>query len=336
MISLWEGIDSETASQMLRGLNRRLSELEKAIEVQSTALSQSPESFSAQLSIKSLTSLQSRLQTEKVELVEHRKAERLIASLKGRQFQDHTASIGELGVFLIRLQKLYSSIAQAITTGPKKRGPISRDIINQTTLRFADAFPGSFGMEIFIKPQFDEIGESVAVTSLQTLFGLLASTSREKEFARLSGELGQRSMGHLRHVLDNLSRESSGIELCWSDPSGTQYTWCADKEEVPALRERIQQYSQRVYEERRFEGFLTGASLLRNRFEFFRLDKTVIEGKIARAARLKIRDVFGRRCIAVFDQIEITDRVTRDRKSFYTLIDILPGTANPPDTGSKK
>jgi hypothetical protein len=128
--------------------------------------------------------------------------ERLEITLTGHAHDDHTAGVGELGAFLYRIQKLFSAIAQAITTGPRRRGPLSQHIVDATAMRFVDVFPSSFGTEIYIRPQFDVFGESTASSTLQTLFTLLAAAKQEKEVSRLSGELGQRAVGHLRHILD--------------------------------------------------------------------------------------------------------------------------------------
>ncbi|WP_271596239.1 hypothetical protein [Bradyrhizobium sp. CCBAU 25360] len=308
----------------MRGLVRRLAELDDALAAGQYIAAQNPDSFAAKLSLNSLTHLQRRLEAERVELVQHRIRERIEISLSGHAYNDHTAGVGELGVFLIRIQKLYSAIAQAITTGPRRRGPISQYILDATAMRFADVFPSSFGMEIYIRPQFDEFGESTASSTLQTLFTLLNAAKQEKEISRLSGELGQRAVGHLRHILDDLSRHNAGFGLKWTDTSGTQFAWDADKEQIPNLQKNVARFRTKQSVEITIKAFLVGASLLRDRFELYDMNREVIEGKLAREVKMKLRDFFGRQCMATLEKVEIDEAISGDTRTFYTLVGIAP------------
>jgi len=289
-LPLWQDIDPAEAEARFRGLTRRLADLDEALIASQSILREDPNSFAAQLSLRSLAQIQERLHSERIQLVKHRRRERLAVALNGEAFVDNTASIGQLGVFLIRVQKLYSSVAQAVTTGPRQRGPVSKDLAISTNLRFADVFPSSFGMEIYINSGFDMFGESTPVTSLQTLFNLINATKRELEFARLSAELGQRSLGHLRHVLADLARADAGFCLKWIDTSGTEYAWTASIEEVPRLRENVSKFKERRTLERRIRGYLIGASLLRDRFELLTEDRQIIDGKVTQTSKPKLRE----------------------------------------------
>jgi hypothetical protein len=323
-MNLWEDIDPAEAESRMRGLVRRLSELDAALTAAQHMRAQNPDSFSAELSLASLTHLQQRLEAERIELVRHRARESLTVSLSGRSYADHSAGVGELGVFLIRLQKLYSSIAQAITTGPRRRGPISHEIRDATAMRFADVFASSFGMEIFIRPRFDVFGESTAASTLQTLFTLLNATKQEKEISRLSAELGQRAVGHLRHVLDDLSRHHAGFSLKWTDMSGTNFAWDADNEQISSLQRNVSRFKTKLSVEITIPAVLLGASLLRDRFELYDSRREIIEGKLARDVKPKLREYFGRQCMATLEKVEIDETVTGDTRTFYTLVGIAP------------
>lgn len=321
-MKLWHNIDSSVAEAELRGLNRRLAELDEAMKSGQRLYADNPNSFAAQLSLESLSQLQERLQSERVALLQHRKRERVAIALRGEGFIDHTANVGQLGYFLVRMQGLYQSIAQAITSGPRPRGPVSQDILKSTDLRFADVFPSSFGMEIFVVSSFDEYGESTSVSSLQTLFNLLNAARREQEIIRLSGELGQRSLGHLRRVLHDLQRAGAGLSLSWIDSAGTEYTWSADTDDIVQLNRNVAGFEENYVGERTLEGALIGASLLRNRFEFMDMNRQVLEGKITRAIKPKLREFFGRWCSIRLDQVDIYDSHSGETKSYFTMLDI--------------
>ncbi|SNB83241.1 hypothetical protein SAMN06265338_1258 [Rhodoblastus acidophilus] len=327
-MNLWHNIDGSTAEAQLRGLSRRLAELDEAMKGGQRMLADNPQSFAARLSLESLSQLQERLQLERVALVRHRKRERVAIALKGNTFSDHTANIGQLGLFLVRVQGLYQSIAQAITTGPKSRGPISQDILRSTDLRFANVYPSSFGMEIFVNSAFDDSGESTAVSTLQTLFNLLNAARREEEVVRLSGELGQRSLGHLRKVLRDLERTGAGFALGWTDVTGTEYCWSAETDDIPQLNRNVNRFQEKYVGECTFEGALIGASLLRNRFEFMDMNKQIIEGKITRAVKPKLREFFGSWCSVSLDKVDIIDNYSNETRSYFTMLDINPRAAS--------
>lgn len=324
-MDIWRDIEPDTAEAQMRGLTRRLAEIEEALEHSQRMLVAAPDSFAARLGWESLWSMQGALERERLELVKHRARERITVALSGPSFDNHTADLGNLGVFLIRLQKLYTSIAQAVTVGPRLRGPIGRELSSATTLRFADVFASSFGMELFVDQKFDIFGESVASSALQTLFNLLSSTTRETEISRLSAELGPRAVNHLRHVLDDLARADAGLSLKWNDTSGTEYRWTANDDEVKTLKQNASRFKTISSEPVSVEGFLIGASLLRDRFEFLADDRIVYDGKIAKTAKAAIRESFGRRCIAVFDRVVVVESVTGEQRTYFTMT----GVTNP-------
>lgn len=319
MISLWKGVDVEVAEAQMRGLNRRLAELDQALISAQAIVAESPSSFAARMSLRSLSKMQIALESERSLLASHRVCEHVSVALKGQEFADNTASIGQLGYFLIRLQKLYSSIAQAITSGPTQRGPISRDISRMTNLRFADTYASSFGMDLFVDQKFDIFGESVATAALQTMFNLLNSTSKEKEISRLSAELGPRAVTHLRHVLDDLFRSGSGLSVAWKDLAGTKYKWCVSSEAVHSLKQNTSRFKTSNSVVKIIEGVLVGVSLLKDRFELVTRDGNVIEGKLARNAKLTIRNYFAHACEATIEVTTVEEVVTNEKKTFFTL-----------------
>jgi hypothetical protein len=106
----------------------------------------------------------------------------------------------------------------------------------------------------------------------------LNATKQESEISRLSGELGQRAVGHLRHVLDDLSRSHAGFSLEWTDMAGSRFSWSADTETIPALQRNVAKYRTKRSVEISIPAVLLGASLLRDRFELMDAQREIIEG----------------------------------------------------------
>lgn len=319
MTTVWMDIDPVEAEGQLRALRRRLAELDDALQGQQAILRENPESFAFKLSCESLLQIQKRLRNELVKLVRFRVNEQVAIALEGSKFAEHSASLGYLGYFLIRIQKLYSSIAQAIKTGPTLRGPIGSDISLATELRLANVYPSSFGMKMFVPSSFDLMGNSVASDTLESMFQLLKATDDEQKIMSLSGEYGRRTFGHLRHVASLLRDANATLKIDWTDYTGTQHNWVSSHDTTSRIIMSIDNITVTRSEQRRLTARLVGASLLRNRFELLLLDRSTLEGKFVSGLGPAITDAFGAICDATVDETEIHDKVSGQTKTYYSL-----------------
>src|SRR6266481_7245672 len=240
MTTVWRGIDPNQAESMLRSVNRRLSELDSVLQEQQSILRANPGSFAFQLSCESLLQMQEHLRVERQQLIQHRAAERLDVALEGRTFRNNAAHIGTLGVLLLRLQKLYSSLAQAIGRGPTLRGPISREILRGTELQLSSTFPSSFGMSMFVETSPDLIGDNIASSSLEALFTLLRSTESDRQVMQVSGEFGGRALNHLRHIVSILNAGEANLRLEWSDYAGLRHYWATERDTTELILKRLE------------------------------------------------------------------------------------------------
>lgn len=324
MTAVWKNIDPNQAESALRGLNRRLADLDSALQAQAEILRARPNSFAFRLGSQSLLEMQNRLHDDRSILLQHRVAEKLDIALEGGVFQRNSASIGALGTLLIRLQKLYSSIAQTIVQGPKLRGPIAANIIESTELRLASTFPSSFGMSLIVAPKNELFLDSLASTAFDGLFALLDSLGDEQQAMRLTGEFGARSINHLKHIATILGKNNSEISLEWSDSSGIKHYWHASPDNAIATLKRLESIKETRAESQTMIGRIVGASLLRNRFELMRDDGAIIDGKIASTAIDALTGAFGQICSVNIDETEITDHASGEIKTYYSLTDIHP------------
>lgn len=320
MIAVWKDIDPLDAEGRLRGLRRRLAELDDAIKGQQAILRERPESFAFQLSCNSLLQMQEALRQEFSVLIRHRTNEKIDLALDGNRFIGHSASLGHLGFFFLRLQKLYSSIAQAIRTGPTLRGPIAEEIRSATDLRLSATYPSSFGMTLYVPTSFDLMGNSIAADSLDTMFQLLTSSCDEKRLMQFSGELGRRTFSHLRHVASSIYYAEADFKIEWSDFTGTRHTWETNANVAREIIQNLSNITETRSGERLLTGRLVGASLLRNRFELLLTDNTLVEGKVIADLSDAIRKAFGTVCKVRVNETEILDRGTGDRRTYYALI----------------
>ena len=318
----WQGIDGAVAEARLRGLRRRLSELDVALADQQVLARSYPSSFAISLSGESLRSMERSLRQELVETLRHRKAEHISIALDGPSFSDHSAKLADLGVVITRMQRLYSSVGQAIATGPTRRGQIASEVIGRTTLRLSASYPSSFGLNIIVPSNYDLLGASLSVDALDQMFKLLHSAENDAELMRTSGETGRRALVHLRHLAVQLQTTNSVMTMNWKDFSGTRYHWSINSEAATRLIRTIDNIKEIRSETKTSEGLLVGASLLRHRFEILLTNNNVVEGKFVSGLSSKIQDLFGAEVSALLDETEVLDRASGEAKTYYTLRDL--------------
>jgi len=319
-LPIWRDIDADEAEARLSNLRRRQAEVEIALSHQRQIQKFHPESFAVSLSRKSIEAKRDQLSAELATVMRHRVNEPVNVSLDGSEFHDHSAGAGTLGVFLIRLQKLYSAVAQAIHTGPTLRGPIAGALREATELRFAQVFPSSFGMELYVPSKLDLMGRSIASDSLEALFGLLSASGDEKKLMQVSGELGGRAVNHLRHLVSSVASSGSSILIEWADYTGTKHSWGASQEAAQAVVSHLKNIIQTRSSERVVTGLLGGGSLFKNQFELLITEEnTLIEGNMVAGLGEAMKQFFGTVCTVTVDETEVLDRGSGERRTYYVL-----------------
>jgi hypothetical protein len=328
MTAVWEGIDPNLAEQTLRATSRRLRDLEDALVSQRALLQKKPDSFAFSLGYESLLQLQQRLLTERAELLNHRIAERVDIALDGKSFHKDGASAGTLGTLLIRLQKLYSSIAQAITEGPTLRGPLSGQIMSSTELRLASTFPSSFGMSLVVERQEGEQNASpLPSATFERLFGLLATDHTPEAVMQVTGELGGRVLNHYLHVATILKTTDSSLKFEWSDSEGIKHYWLTSAKQASETVSLLHGIKAVASVTLHVTGRIVGASLLRNRFEMMTEDGQVIEGKVTGNALRTISAHFGKVVTVELDKTTVNNNRSGEAKVYYALVAIEPVAA---------
>lgn len=325
MTAVWEGIDPNLAEQTLRATSRRLRDLEDALASQRALLQSKPDSFAFSLGYESLLQMQERLLAERSELLSHRVTERVDLALDGANFQKDGASAGTLGTLLIRLQKLYSSIAQAITEGPTLRGPLSTQITSATELRLASTFPSSFGMSLVV--QRAQGGQSLSHlpgATFERLFGLLATDATPEAIMQVTGELGGRVLNHYLHVATILRSTETSLKLEWSDSEGIKHYWITSPKQAAESVALINGIKAVESVTLKIKGRVVGASLLRNRFEIITEDGQVVEGKVSGNALRSISSSFGKVVTAEIDKTIVNDNRSGEAKTYFALVSIDP------------
>jgi len=325
-LTVWDGVDAQEAEAQLRNLRRREVDLEEALSAQQQMHRLYPESFAVSLSRKSLEARQELLSRELSALLRYRANEPIRVSLNGREYHDHSAGIATLGLFMLRLQKLYSAIAQAIQTGPTLRGPIASAIREATELRLAHVYDSSFGMELYVPSKLDLMGRSVASDSLSKLFELFTACGDEKRLMAISGSLGGRTTNHLRHLASYLASSDSDMTVSWSDYTGEEHKWSATQDGANVIVANLKNIIQTKSAEKVLSGVLVGGSLFKGNFELLiRESGTLIEGSMVAGLGTAMKRNFGSTVSVTVNETEVLDRGSGDSRTFYVLTAINEG-----------
>jgi hypothetical protein len=300
-----QGTNGEEAQRRIANVRAKAADVEEAIGRQSAFCRDEPNSFAFRLTLKSFEARRAELLAELADAISVREREVLSLKLQGSAFPDHTASLAALSHVISRGQRLFTSIAQAISVGPTPRGPVPLGLQQISQLRLAGVGPGSFVMALEVDTAPDMHGESITVTALQTLFALVGTEAGTEALLARAGALGPRAMNHYKHWLQGLIKTGTSVALAWSDPFGREHVWDPGPNHLAdtyAALERVRTESTEVANAR---GWLLGASLLRNRFEFLVDDSsgTIIAGRIAAESKDQVRKYFGERCEITYSTI---------------------------------
>lgn len=319
MVDVWTDVNALDAEARLRGLRRRLTELDGALTEQQALLRDYPDSFAFRMGVNSLLRMDWNLRSELASILRHRVHEKVELVLSGPYFAYHSARLTDLGVLFSRFQKLYSSIAQAITSGPTLRGPISATVRHKTDLRLHATFASSFGMELYVPSSFDLLGSNLSSDALQQLFQLLQASTSEHQLMPVSGAIGRRALVHLRSLASLLTSTQSELRLGWKDFAGTQYEWEVATDGAADLIRAIDNITETRSDTREVAGLLVGASLLRDRFEIVLDSGALIEGKFVAGIGSDVQAAFGKRVSATVDETEMTDRASGEVRTYHAL-----------------
>ena len=325
MISAWRDIDATDAEQQVKNLRRRIVGVEEEILAYRTEFGDFTKlTFAHRLAIQSLTNRRDHLHSALQQLMDLRQREVVNVALNGPEFPRNSASFESLAEILHSVQRLFTSVVQAVTTGPTQRGPIPTYVERAAKLRLAEVYPSSFGMVVELGADENLVVRSALERSLQTTFALFNSSTNGEQLLEKAGSLGTRTMSHYRRLISSLQRTETVPKLEWSDPSGNFNVWTANRESLQAAADAVSSIRTERTEEKVVTGILVGASLLKGTFEVLTEQGDVLEGRIAEHLINSISRAFATRCVAHYTLNETLNRLTGSTKSVVTLTAIGP------------
>lgn len=131
----------------------------------------------------------------------------------------HEASARVLGNIITKMQELVDAIGYKASGQHKLLGRIPQFIIDQTDLRVAFSFPGSFGVQVRSawrsgNPEFTLIEQSMV-----TMIGLISTAEDEDTLKENLRVLERRVVGKYSEFLESISNANVGIRCQLGTPS---------------------------------------------------------------------------------------------------------------------
>lgn len=310
MSDQWKEISASEAQARADSARRHLADIEEQISIQEALCKEEPGSFAYRLSLQSLNAQREELERQLGEVLHYRVKEVIGLSLRGTAFYDNTANISDLAHILSRVQDLFSGVLQAISTGPTERGPLPSRILELSNLRLSSVYPSSFGMSFEVKTVVDMFGHSDVLDALDVVFSLLQAEHNKDKLIDFAGHLGRRAIRRYRNLVEILIETEASAQVQWDDPFGQPHKWQGSTDNFILLAHVLGSLRSETKSVESVPGWLLGASLLRNTFEFVTDKDVLIRGRIARDSRDRVREYFGKACVIEFQTTIVSDEIT--------------------------
>ena len=198
---------------------------------------------------------------------------RLLSEVSGRY------PILALGDALHTFQNWFSSIYDALKTGPKERARLSADTVSESSLNFAFSYPGSVGVVMTIpKERLIFKGNLESAMSISTDMLRSESSEHVHHFAQ---ELGTASIRALNALVKSHVSSGLGVDIHWLRGSEPIAQVRAGYEHMINLQQAIKETSDIKELNITIPGMLVGADTVNHTFHFITNDEEDIRGKMS-------------------------------------------------------
>lgn len=198
-----------------------------------------------------------------------------------RFFSDGVANypIYSFGSALRDFQRWFSTIYDALKTGPKQRSRLSADILAETSLNFAFTYPGSVGIAMTITSELLLFESDLQRAMRKTAEMLTAESSDQIQY--FATELGAASVRTLYDWINAHANADLGADIRWVSNGKTIASAFIDADSLRNLKLAIEETSdteETIFEAR---GWLVGADTQRHTFHMVFDEAEEIRGRMS-------------------------------------------------------
>jgi len=214
-------------------------------------------------------------------------------------------------------QRWFSTIYDALKTGPKKRAKLSADIIAESSLNFAFSYPGSIGVAMTIPSErliFENELQKAMMKSTEML-----QAKESGQIQNYAQKLGVASIRAMYSWIEAHVNSGFGANIHWIRKEQTISEITAGYQHLMNLKQVIEKTSES--EETSFEakGWLVGADTLNHTFHMVFEEADEIRGKMSKEIGESYTVELPKLYTATFTKSSFVNYATEEEKLSYFL-----------------
>ena len=225
------------------------------------------------------------------------------------------------------LQRLLDAIGQALSAAPTSKGPIPNSIKEQTRLNFAGTYASSLGLRLEAHRQDSPLGESLARSSLEGLFGLLEEDQRTSEPAFQRRIWTSRVIANYINFLSAIESSSYPASLRWNQRGKDEtHEVRITPGSAESMKSTIRAATDEIQEDLYLEGVIVAGNIRTKWFQFTATGSgDNFSGRIHRDATSQVDHIpLGSACLVALKPNLQINQLTEEGKTTYTLLSIRP------------
>lgn len=260
-------------------LQRKLLDTAATIKEVERRIVQKPDSVGLRLSLESLVKRRANLQAEFEELADQQSLD----VCKYRLFRDTDEGLSLRGftAALHEFQASFSSLYDALQSGPRKRTKLGADVVRATRLDFGYAYAGSVGFVLTIDRARMLVDVGPLTDAITTFFSLAEAPTRE-DIREIGKRLGPAPLLSIFRWADAHVADGIGADILWRHGDDTRRV-VLEHGQMRRLRDEISATSDEEREELTVTGVLAGADVIGKQFHLVPDYGEPIKGRFAEA-----------------------------------------------------
>jgi hypothetical protein len=191
---------------------------------------------------------------------------------------DERPSIGTLAKIWNDFQTLFTTVYDAVKTGPKQRAKFSAEVESESALHWGYTFVGSVGVVLTI-PNERLLVEDTSLDQAVSQFTELVKSDSSEHIARASKTLGRATVIGLKQWADDHIKARLGADFQWARGEAVRAEFFIQEPEIQNLRRAIVETSDEIEEDFTVIGQLVGIDVESRTFHLRAPDRE-IRGKI--------------------------------------------------------
>lgn len=191
---------------------------------------------------------------------------------------DERPSIGALAKIWSDFQSLFTTVYDAVKTGPKQRAKFSLDAESESALHWGYTFVGSVGVVLTVPNERLLLEDTTLDRAVDQFSGLVQSCSSE-HIAIASKSLGRAAVIGLKQWAEDHIKAGLGADFRWERGEAVRASFFVQEPEIRNLRQAIDETSDEIEEDFVVAGQLVGIDVESRSFHL-RLPDRELKGKI--------------------------------------------------------